>query len=387
MKDEAQQPRGEPAATSRRVRARAGRGKWLALLAGASVAFWAGGAVAARKAGRKQPPQLLSQTGLYADFRQHEVASRNLEYVPQYPLWTDGATKRRWVYLPPRTAIDGSRPEAWVFPVGTKFWKEFAFDGRRVETRYMERQADGSWLYAAYAWSEDEREAVLVADRGKPGAHEIRPGAWHAIPGVYECRICHQGQRTEVLGFSALQLSPDRDPNALHAETPPAPEVDLRYLVKHKRLKRFPRAQLETPPRIPAATPTERAALGYLHGNCGHCHNDEGSLKSLGFALRHELGAGPEHVEPAIRTSVGQRIQARAPGQTQDAVLRIEPGHPDKSVIVQRMGSRHVVLQMPPLGTVILDESAVALISRWVAEVPSPAIADESSVGSLDASQ
>lgn len=34
------------------------------------------------------------------------------------------------------------------FPIGTRFWKEFAFDGRPVETRYMERRRDGSWLFS-----------------------------------------------------------------------------------------------------------------------------------------------------------------------------------------------------------------------------------------------
>ena len=57
------------------------------------------------------------------------------------------------VRLPPGTAVDGSRPEGWVFPAGTRFWKEFSF-GRRVETRFLEKQADGSWTYASYIWGE-----------------------------------------------------------------------------------------------------------------------------------------------------------------------------------------------------------------------------------------
>ena len=49
--------------------------------------------------------------------------------------------KRRWISLPPGSAIDASDPDAWAFPVGTRLWKEFSFGGQRVETRYMERQA------------------------------------------------------------------------------------------------------------------------------------------------------------------------------------------------------------------------------------------------------
>jgi hypothetical protein len=332
-----------------------------------ALALWGGAAVARKGRSPRAPPALLQDTGLYTDFGQRLVDSRHLEFSPQYPLWSDGAVKRRWVSLPPGKAIDGSNPDVWVFPVGTRFWKEFSFGGRRIETRFIERQPDGSWLYATYAWSQDESEAHLVSEKGKAGACELGGGRWHLIPSLNDCKACHQGHPSEVLGFGALQLSPDRDPNAVHGEPLPAPGVDLRYLVKNKLLKRFPRALLEKPPRISAATPVERAALGYLHGNCGHCHNDVGSLKNLEFALRHVMSDSPSAPERAIATAVGRKIRARAPGQTEDALLRVEPRHPERSLLMQRMSSRYAALQMPPLGTVILDEEAIALVSRWIA--------------------
>ena len=56
-----------------------------------------------------------------------------------------------------------------------------------------------------------------------------------------------------------------------------------------------------------------------------------------------------------------------APGQSPDAVLRIEPGHPERSALVQRIASRYPALQMPPLGTALVDEEAVELLRRWIA--------------------
>jgi hypothetical protein len=47
---------------------------------------------------------------------------------------------------------------------------------------------------------------------------------------------------------------------------------------------------------------------------------------------------------------------------------RIAPGNPDASMLIARMASRHPVLQMPPLGTRIVDAEAVALLRRWIAE-------------------
>jgi len=351
------------------------RSKWLTGVVAMAVGLWGGAAAARRVARTHAAPQLLSETGLYSDAAQHVVAPENLHYSPQYPLWTDGAAKSRWFRLPPGTFIDGAKPDGWVFPVGTRFWKEFAFGGKRVETRFLERQADGTWLYAAYQWNEDQSDAVLVPEGGQARACPLGDGHAHTIPSLNDCKACHQGRKTEseVLGFSALQLSPDRDPNALHGEPMPAPGVDLNYLVKNKLLKRFPKALLDTPPRIAASTPLERTALGYLHGNCGHCHSDDSALKNLEFALRHSMTAGPTALERVIATAVGHRVKNPAPGQTEDAVYRIEPGHPERSVVMQRMRSRYVALQMPPLGTVIVDEEATALVSRWIAESTGPA--------------
>src|SRR5688572_23474543 len=65
-------------------------------------------------------PGTLRETGLYADAAMRAVAATNLPFAPQYPLWTDGAQKRRWIYLPPGTTIDASNPDAWQFPIGTR---------------------------------------------------------------------------------------------------------------------------------------------------------------------------------------------------------------------------------------------------------------------------
>jgi hypothetical protein len=168
-----------------------------------------------------------------------------------------------------------------------------------------------------------------------------------------------------VLGFSALQLSPERDPGALHAEREPVQEIDLTFLVEKGIVVGLPKALQDEPPRVAARSATERAALGYLHGNCGHCHNEQGPLKNIGLFLRHASRAS---VSSAITTTIRTPVKKPAPGQTADAVLRIEPHHPDRSGLVQRVSSRYPALQMPPLGTELVDEEAVTLIRRWIAE-------------------
>ena len=311
-------------------------------------------------------PQNLQDTGLYADFKTLAVDPKHLAFTPQYPLWSDGAAKHRWLSLPAGGVIDGSDPDAWVFPIGTRFWKEFAFGGQRVETRYLERQADGQWLYAAYAWSPDGREAVLVSQKGRRNAYQLAAGRSYMIPGVNDCKACHEGGRSEILGFSTLQLSRDRDPDALHAEPRSLPDVDVNYLIEQGLLVGLPKALVETAPRFVARSATERAALGYMHGNCGHCHNDQGQLKNLGLFLRH---VSADRTQPAVTTTIGHPVKKPAPGQSPDTALRVEARHPGGSALLERMASRYPALQMPPLGTELVDKDAVALIHRWISEL------------------
>jgi hypothetical protein len=318
-------------------------------------------------------PPRLADTGLYEDFATQRLHPGVLPFSPQYPLWTDGARKRRWIWLPPGTTIDASEPRSWRFPAGTKLWKEFAYE-RRVETRFMELTASG-WIYATYVWTEDGTDAVLAPARGVPAPYVRTSGdVRHDIPGVQDCKACHQGREGEVLGFELLQLSPDRDPLSPHATSSPG-DVNLRTLADGGLLRGMPAELLEDPPRVAARTPRERAALGYLHGNCSSCHNASGPLASMGLSLVAPIATGESagNERGARETAVGVDSRFRPPGTAQPS-LRIAPGAPERSVLVQRMSSRHAAVQMPPLGTSVVDEDAVRLVTGWVRELPGRAI-------------
>jgi hypothetical protein len=307
-------------------------------------------------------PRRLADTGLYVAGGT-TVRPDVLPFSPQYPLWSDGATKRRWIWLPPGTRIDASQPDAWVFPAGTKLWKEFAH-GRAIETRFIERAADGDWRFGSYVWNAAGTEAVLapaggLRDLPAPEA----PGAHYTIPSVEDCRACHEGAPVPVLGFSALQLSPDRDPLAPHADN--VRGVDLPELVARGLLENLRPELLAQPPRIVAPTPAERAVLGYLHGNCGHCHNDDGPLAVLDMTLAQRV-ARPNAVLDSI---VGVQSQFVPPGAPTGAV-RLAPGQPASSVIAARMGARDPLQRMPPLGAALPDTEALALLSRWIESFP-----------------
>jgi hypothetical protein len=254
-----------------------------------------------------------------------------IPFEPQYPLWTDGATKRRWIHLPRGTAIDASQPDAFAFPPGTRIWKEFGYE-RPVETRFIERLPDGSWRFAAYAWNAEGTEATLAPEHGQwviPATAGIQ--FRYAIPSRADCLACHEGPAVPVIGFSALQLS-----------------AGLRDLVERGLVRNLPKRLLESPPQIAAPSAVTRAGLGYLHGNCGHCHNAH-ALPGTGLALFHEAAHPAESTARALASLAGRERE-----------------------VLRRIASRNPMVRMPPLGTQIHDDEGIALVERWLLPSPSP---------------
>lgn len=317
------------------------------------------------EAAAAEPPARLSQTGLYGPGSTTQLRPGVAAFSPQYPLWSDGADKRRWLRLPPGKAIDASKPDAWVFPAGTQVWKEFSHEGRAVETRFIERLADGSWRFASYVWREDGSDADLAPARGATLPVRGAPGGRYAVPSRADCVACHGSAAVPVLGVSALQLSPERDALAAHGQPARAGEVNLRDLAARGWLRGLPARLLARPPRIAAESAVERAALGYLHANCGHCHNRSGHQVPLALTLAQRAADPQASRDEALRSAVLAPSRYQARGGASEARV-IVPGEAQNSVLAVRMQSRQAQLQMPPLGSELADTEGLALITRWI---------------------
>ncbi|MGE0451190.1 MAG: hypothetical protein AB7Q29_16580 [Vicinamibacterales bacterium] len=310
-------------------------------------------------------PERLSQTGLFMTGAP-AIDPRNRSYAPQYPLWTDGARKSRWVRLPSGGRIDARRADAWGFPVGTRFWKEFAFRGRRIETRMLWRSTPNTWTFAAYVWNDAQTDAVLAPADGVRDVVEIAPGKRHTVPSRDDCRTCHDTGATPVLGFTALQLSDDRDPAAPHGEALAPGMLTLRRLIDDHLLDPMdPRLAIERP-HIPG-DPDTRAALGYLTANCGYCHNERSDLATVQFPLSMPAFASPAELARTLSTLAPRSTKWDAPGSAPGTTPLVKPGSPELSALVARMRSRRPSSQMPPLGSSIVDTAGVELVSSWIA--------------------
>jgi mono/diheme cytochrome c family protein len=318
--------------------------------------------VRARQA--EQLPQRLVETGLFSG-DPDTIASHNRRFVPQYPLWSDGMTKRRWVALPGTANVDAKDAHAWDFPAGTRFWKEFSLNGRKIETRLLWKTSDTEWLFGSYVWNEDGTDATLAPEDGIPAFVEVAPGRRHSIPSRSDCAACHGTKRPGPLGFTALQLSTDRDPNAIHGEPLAPGMLTLRDLVEQRILSPARHDLVDTPPRIRTANPSTRAALGYLAANCGSCHNGNADLSVLGPSLTtQDLIADADAV---ARAFIDRESRWQVPGTTDGRSVLLRPGVPEESAMLVRMRSRAPSSQMPPIGTVLRDREAVDAIGRWIA--------------------
>ncbi len=322
----------------------------------AFIACLLAGAMACAQAA--EPPQDLRDTGYRAD------GMGVLRFAPQYPLWSDGADKQRQLRLPAGQTIDARDPDAWRFPVGTRFWKTFSHEGRAVETRYMARERDGSWTFATYVWSEDGRSATLAPARGTRLAVRGAPGGRYNVPSRSDCMACHGSTTVPVLGFSALQLSADRDPLAAGSRPLAPGELTLANLQQRGLLRHGP-AALRTPPRIAGRSALERAALGYLHGNCGHCHNGSEQRVPVRLTLAQSVADPAGSHQRSLQSAVDAFSRYRPPGSSTDWPV-ISPGDSRNSVLALRLQSRHPQVQMPPLATEVPDPEGLALVLHWI---------------------
>jgi hypothetical protein len=284
--------------------------------------------------GNPTPPTLLSQTCLYDDIATQKLSESVRSFTPSYNLFGDSAVKRRWIYLPPGTQIDTSDPDNWVFPAGTKFFKEFRHDGRLVETRMLTKIAAAagaaSWVATVYAWRLDGTEADINTAAVANALNTI-----HDIPATANCGACHNGTKDFVLGFDATQMS---------HPSPTYDEVSFATLRGEALINTNPGHDYTIP-----GTPAQQKAIGYLHANCSHCHDPLGSQAALGINFRH-----------SVTTTVHTNENAYVTGLAQAKFIA---GDAANSRIVIRMSARP---GMPPIGTKLVDSAGLAIIREWI---------------------
>ena len=264
--------------------------------------------------------------------------------------------------------IDATNPDAWVYPVGTTFWKHFSRQpvgggpAIRVETRMMRKVSTSmvgnlNWEMRTFLWNATQDDVTEITT-GMLNAG----GTEHDIPvAPADCQNCHRSSDAS-LGFTAIQLN---NPAAT------AGYVTLNSLLAAVKFGPTPPATLNvTDARIPG-TATESAALGYLHANCGHCHNGGvgGAMQVNGFSMWIPVATTTVASTPTYTTGVG--VLAAWGGGT---LQRIHTGNTTSnatlSAAIMRMNMRTAGNQMPPIATQDTDAVGMATVSAWINTLP-----------------
>ncbi len=293
--------------------------------------------------GEDQSACFETLTGPYQDY-----FINGIPYEPKYPLYSDGAEKARALYLPPGQTIDTSDPDGWVFPVGTKAWKEFRSPttpggpASAYEIRTFEKFQPGA---GADKW----KAAVFVRDgisitwgkRDPNDATILRSQATHdaKVPHVGMCNTCHGAAKDKLLGFDAVDLSGQPGSASLAALAT--------------------RGLLSTPAPQPAeiqGSEKAKAALGYMHNNCGTCHHPQGPAASTGLFFRHSNTATSLQTENAYKTL------------TAGPTPRVVAKNPAGSIVFQRVTSTTAPMP-PPLLNQKLDPAIKTLFQNWINEL------------------
>ena len=121
---------------------------------------------------------------------------------------------------------------------------------------------------------------------------------------------------------------------------------------------------LSDPPPAGTTYAAPNAAVGYLHANCGHCHNPTSGVFAVDtpVVLRLETDMlATLAATPTYRTSVNVTGDP-AGGRTTLAV----PGMPDQSIMVYRFETTTSNERMPAIGSEVMDPSGAAMLRAWI---------------------
>ncbi len=302
--------------------------------------------------GSQQPGTManqLSGTGCVNAQTPEQPAPGLIPYQVISPLWSDGATKERYLALPDGSSINLASDGDFGLPVGAVLVKHFKLDGKFVETRLFTHGKLG-WQGFSYEWSDDQVDATLLST-----AKDKQVGAvsWH-FPSREECLVCHTSATNFALGLETLQLNSD----FLYAST----GITANQLVTldHIGALSSSPSTIQKANKLAALDDTTASlssrARSYLHSNCSGCHRPDGPTNT-NLDLRYNTSFANTH-------TCNQVPNAGNLGIT-NAVI-IAPGEPLRSVLLARMKVRDSN-QMPPIATHVVDEQAVQVVGDWIA--------------------
>jgi hypothetical protein len=297
------------------------------------------------------PADRLSELGLFDDVIEQRPAPGVIPYDVIAPLWSDGASKLRFIAVDPSAPLSAT-DNRWAVSPGTYAVKTFYFPldardpsaGRRLlETRVIAFTSDGA-AEATYVWNEQQTEAYASGGNLDLSVRWIDlDGAarnqTHHVPGTSQCEDCHRsGDAARALGLRTPELVADQAEALVAAGVVDrAPTSADRFVDPY------------------GDAPLDQRAASYLEMNCAHCHSRGGSASGTGVDWEREHAL--DNVCRSTRSIDGR-----------DRI--IVPGAPEKSELLARMRSTDAFVRMPRGPSHIADERGIAMLSDWISSLP-----------------
>lgn len=312
----------------------------------------------------KIPYAKLSDYNFFeGDLKDQKPAFGVLPYAPISSLFTDYASKKRFVWLPKNTKAtytgDGNLLE---LPVGSAIIKTFYYDNvqpsnttKIIETRIMIKKATG-WIFAEYVWNETQTEAFLDMDGSTTTIDWIQNGEpitiQYRIPSEAECFICHKENNVAVpIGIKPQSL------NATFAYAT-GPMNQLQKWVQEGYLENnLPTNITTVVDYSDTSQDLELRVRSYLDINCAHCHKEGSHCDYRPIRLAFN--------ETTVASNLGICI---APEEQIDNALTniIAPNNINRSVMHFRMNSTDEAVKMPLIGRSIVHTEGVELLEDWI---------------------
>jgi uncharacterized repeat protein (TIGR03806 family) len=296
-------------------------------------------------------PAQLSAFGFF-ESGADKPSARLIPYELRNPLFSDYSEKQRFIHLPAGAQVETGADGKIAFPVGTALIKSFGYPDdsgklRILETRLLLHRAEG-WVALPYVWRADGSDADLrVGGTRLPVefAHDGKKMAIsYAVPNKNQCKQCHSsaGAILPIGPFAQNILFPRKG--------------DAAKLLGAKSM------QIEAKWDDAKSGTLDQRAQAYLRVNCGHCHAPKGSASNSGLFL-------DGLARDAAAYGIGKRPVAagRASGNLD---FIIEPGKPERSILVARMKSTDPGIAMPEVGRATVHDEGVKLLEDWIGAMP-----------------
>jgi uncharacterized repeat protein (TIGR03806 family) len=323
----------------------------------------------------EEPPQFLSETGVFTDLATLATAPGVIPYSVANPLWSDAAAKHRWIILPndgihdtAAEKITFSEEGNWVFPAGTVFVKHFELPVdernpsiiRRLETRFIIGTTGGGKYGFTYKWNEAGTDAELLTSGDaddievtlQDGSTEMRH--WD-FPSRADCLLCHSDASGQALGVRTHSLN-----KSFHY---PATGRTANQLTTFNALgmldASLTAAQIEdfieARPIHDETAPVEHRVRSYLDSNCSHCHRPGGTVDYFDARL-----GTPLKVQGIVNGLIQGHFSLGPDGRY------LKPGVPNLSALHVRMDNVGNGAAMPPLAKNLVDQNAVDLLEQYI---------------------